>query len=449
MNKVILLVLFFLSFPRIILAKELPILINQVMIGQNENVRNEFVELYNPNDFAVNLEDYSLKKKTASGNESNLISGRNFGGIIFPQSYFLIASPEFGPKINSDLNYSTSMSLADNNTVLLYNSKAEISDKLGYGEVSDYLVQSAENPENNTSLKRVNIDFNEPNNRHDFQIQENEIVTRNSRGDIIEIKNFREKLTVSAQSDNIVISLRDIGNFQADDYIITEGRVSVLPEVLGLQFFYIHQEYENDPNIYGLEIYSHGRNFPDLKIGDKIRVRGKLSILESESYPRYRLRTQSEDDIEIISSNQEIPRPEESSIDSLKDETRGSLKTVSGEIVQNNSQGIYLYDGQEDILINIKKGSNISPSQLKEESSFTISGILGYGSKGLEIIPLEEEDIINLNPEEEKVSSIKKIEDPILELETKNKKNEILKYLIASILITLLFLFFHNKIIKR
>jgi predicted extracellular nuclease len=449
MNKVILLVLFFLSLPNISLAEELPVLINQVMIGQNENVRNEFVELYNPNDFVVSLADYSLKKKTASGNESNLISSRSFRGIIFPQSYFLIASPEFGSKINSDLNYSTSMSLADNNTVLLYNAKNEISDKLGYGEASDYLVQAAKNPENNTSLKRINIDFNEANNHHDFRIQEDLIIARNSRGDIIEIKNFREKLTVSAQSENKVVSLRDIRSFQADDYIITEGKVSVLPEVLGLQFFYIHQEYENDPNIYGLEIYSHGRNFPDLKIGDKVRVRGKLSILESESYPRYRLRTQSEDDIEIISSNQEIARPEKASISSLKDEARGSLKTVSGEIVQNNSQGIYLYDGQEDISINIKKGSNISPAQLKEESSFTISGILSYSSKGLEIIPLEEGDIINLNPEERKESSIKEIEDPILELETKNKKNEILKYLIASILIALLFLFFHKKIIKR
>jgi hypothetical protein len=449
MNKVILLILFFLSFPRITLAEELPVLINQIMIGQNENVKNEFVELYNPNNFPINLEDYSLKKKTASGNESNLISSRNFEGIIFPQSHFLIASPEFGPEINSDLNYSTSMSLADNNTVLLYNSKDKISDKLGYGEANDFIVQAAENPDNNTALKRVNTNFKKANNYNDFQIEKDKIIIRNSNGDIIEIKNFREKLTVSSSSENKIVSLKNIKNFQTDDYLITEGIVSVLPEVLGLQFFYIHQKYENDPNIYGLEIYNHGKNFPNLKIGDKIRVQGKLSILESEKNPRYRLKTKKKDDIQIISSNKEITRPEKESISSLKDEPRGSLKTVSGEIIQNDSQGIYLYDGQEEILVNIKERSNISADQLKEESLFTISGILSYSSKGLEIIPLKENDIINLNPEEKKESSIKKIEDPILKLETKNKKNEILKYLFASVLITLLFLSFHKKIIKR
>ena len=163
------------------------------MIGQNEGAKNEFIELYNPNDFSINLEGYALKKKTISGSESNLISGKNFTGFISAKSYFLISSPEFSKEILADLNYSTTGSLSKNNTIILYDNNKKISDKLGYGEANDFYIQPATEPANNQSLKRIKINLNEANNLTDFIIEEKNIEIRNSKGNIIKINNFQEK----------------------------------------------------------------------------------------------------------------------------------------------------------------------------------------------------------------------------------------------------------------
>ena len=73
-----------------------PILINKIQLA-GKTAKDEFVELYNPNNSSIDLSGYSLKKKTSSGTESNLVSSGSFVGTISSLGYFLIA-----PKINDD-----------------------------------------------------------------------------------------------------------------------------------------------------------------------------------------------------------------------------------------------------------------------------------------------------------------------------------------------------------
>ena len=121
------------------------ILISEIQ-AEGETAKDEFVELYNPNNTSVDLLGWNLKKKTSNGSESNLVSSGKFSGQIAAFGYFLIA-----PQINEDgtpnykglglpdLRYSgKTYSFAKNNTILLYDPSGELVDKVGFGEAQDF-----------------------------------------------------------------------------------------------------------------------------------------------------------------------------------------------------------------------------------------------------------------------------------------------------------------------
>ncbi len=158
--------------------------ISEIQIG-GETVYDEFIELYNPNNSEINLENWDIKKKTKSGSESNVLN--NIEGIIPARSYFLIAPRAncgesktekcYQGNILADDEYTTNMFLAADNTVLLYDHNGNLIDKIGWGEASDFESEAVmNNPENKQSLERINTngavqDTN--NNKNDFVLQNN------------------------------------------------------------------------------------------------------------------------------------------------------------------------------------------------------------------------------------------------------------------------------------
>lgn len=153
-----------------------PIVINEIQT-EGKTVKDEFIELYNPNNFDVDLNGYALKKKTSSGAESNLVSSDKFSGIILANNYFLIAPQDNtdGPQnytglIAPDLRYSgISYSVASNNTVLLYDKSEILQDKVGFGAAKDFETAFAANPPASKSISRISgIDTDD--NSKDFII---------------------------------------------------------------------------------------------------------------------------------------------------------------------------------------------------------------------------------------------------------------------------------------
>ncbi|MDD3711152.1 MAG: lamin tail domain-containing protein [Patescibacteria group bacterium] len=460
MKKVVLFLLIsiFLLIGQTIQATAKPILINQILLGQNEGAKNEFIELYNPNDIPINLENYTLKKKSSSGNESVLVSNKSFIGVIPAKSYFLISSPEFGPQIKADLYYSNSNSLSKNNTIILYDNNKEISDKLGYGQVLDFHTQPADLPENNQVLKRIKTDLNSPNNFSDFSIEKNNIQLHNSLGNTITINNYQEEIISTSSSNknsstkkgqkNIYYSdLKNYKKLSDGDLITIEGVVSVLPGSLGTQYFYIHNNYKDDTNVYGLQIYNYNKKFPELKIGDYLKINGELVVNENGSVLNYKLKTKEIEDIKIMSSGQEIIRGPIEKIANFQMTDLGNLKKIKGEITQNKTKQIYLDDGQE-IMIEIKKGSGISNKIFKEGQEFIVSGILGYSSNQLKLTLIDEKDIEALQKNDEKPLG-EVLNDDFWEVENKKYYQKILQYLGLTIIISLIFLIFKKKIIKN
>ena len=159
------------------------IVISEVQIG-GETVYDEFIELYNPTDQEINLENWDLKRKTKSGNESNVLN--NIEGIIPAYGYFLIIPRAncgeskiedcYKGTVAADDEYTTNSFLANDNTILLYDGNEDLVDKVGWGEAGDFEGEVIiNNPENNQILERTNINGviqDTDNNKNDFVLRD-------------------------------------------------------------------------------------------------------------------------------------------------------------------------------------------------------------------------------------------------------------------------------------
>jgi predicted extracellular nuclease len=132
----------------------------QVVIGEFKTSggtgksTDEFVELYNPTDIDVSLNDWQLIKKTASGNDYVLVD--NFGEkIISAHSFFLITHPAgYLGEVAPDFYYSTTNSISDNNSIVLYDPSLAVADAVGYGTATVFETEAAANPPAGKSLER-------------------------------------------------------------------------------------------------------------------------------------------------------------------------------------------------------------------------------------------------------------------------------------------------------
>ncbi len=148
-----------------------PILISEVQIAGLANLKQEFVELYNPNSQDINLTNWYLQRKTKTGfiystyAPNTLFTGKK----ITANGYFLIARE--GSGFSGDIFIDNP--LTEDNSLILKNPNGEISDKLGFGQAQDYELLPAQNPAAGQSVGRK-IVSGEPtdtnNNSVDFEI---------------------------------------------------------------------------------------------------------------------------------------------------------------------------------------------------------------------------------------------------------------------------------------
>ena len=160
------------------------IVINEIQIS-GESADDEFIELYNPTDNTINLENWDLRRKTKSGTEYNILN--NIEGTILSRGYFLIVPRAncgenkdeacYTKEIARDDEYTTNSFLARDNTVLLYDDNGDLIDRVGWGEVDDFEGEViGVNPENGESLERKSVDNiiqDTDNNNDDFVLSIN------------------------------------------------------------------------------------------------------------------------------------------------------------------------------------------------------------------------------------------------------------------------------------
>lgn len=130
------------------------VVISEIQIGKTSASTDEFVELYNPTNADVSLSSWKLGRKTASGaNATDLASG--LAGTISSHGYFLIASDNYTGTVSADITYvSSSSSVANNNTILLYDNANALVDLVGMGSAVSSESATMGNPATNKSIER-------------------------------------------------------------------------------------------------------------------------------------------------------------------------------------------------------------------------------------------------------------------------------------------------------
>ena len=118
------------------------ILISEIMPGTQSSSSDEFIELYNPSNFAVPLTGWYLKRKatpeSASGNLISKSSGAFDGKSIPAKGFLLIGSNQYMQSKTPDARYSqNSTYMADNGDVLLlYDADDSLIDEVTYSEIA-------------------------------------------------------------------------------------------------------------------------------------------------------------------------------------------------------------------------------------------------------------------------------------------------------------------------
>lgn len=144
------------------------ILISEIQISPSDQ---RFIELYNPNNFDIDLTGYYLQRKTSTGSSWNsLVSKTNFESKkIKAKSFFLIS--RFASN-KSDIILEN-LTLTNSNSIQLKDNNGNVIDLIGWGDTLNCNGSCAPNPQINQSIERIfnnNQIQNTNNNLSDFQI---------------------------------------------------------------------------------------------------------------------------------------------------------------------------------------------------------------------------------------------------------------------------------------
>src|SRR5258706_9902560 len=127
------------------------VVISEIQVSGGTST-DEFVELYNPTNSNIDTTGWKLTKKTSGGTESDLAT--DFPSTtINAHGYLLLAHTDYDGTPTEDVTYTTN-SVADNNTVLLYDSSDAVVDKVGLGSAGDKEAAATANPGDNASRER-------------------------------------------------------------------------------------------------------------------------------------------------------------------------------------------------------------------------------------------------------------------------------------------------------
>lgn len=185
---------------------------------------------------------------------------------------------------------------------------------------------------------------------------------------------------VFADSDFQWVSVNKIKDLEKGEKVQTQGQVVALPGNLGSQFFYIN----------GAQIYCYRKDFPELALGDKIKVKGEISVNRGEK----RIKIKTRDDIKILATDLKV-EPELVNIDKIETCMVGKLIKISGQVIERTGQKIFVGSDETDkeVLVYLKEHAEIDKSRIKSEDRVEIAGVLSRNYDEPRLLPRGDEDI--------------------------------------------------------
>jgi len=180
----------------------LKILINEIQIDSVPGTggsSDDWVELYNPNDFDVSLAGWSIQKHSANQPFESCSIDKSFYKKNFPENaiipakgFYLIVGTQANDKLKNLADMTIGWSLSSNNTIYLVRNQekiesgddSDIVDKVGFGLACFPETEPFLNPSEGKSIQRKNLGLDTDVNSQDFEINDNPTPT-NSRGETL------------------------------------------------------------------------------------------------------------------------------------------------------------------------------------------------------------------------------------------------------------------------
>lgn len=250
-------------------------------------------------------------------------------------------------------------------------------------------------------------------------------VTPGKKNIILDASSFKTTTAIKRTSSKYIkpiisTSLEKVRDEDIGDKVRLTGIVAVLPGILASQYFYIVPENSTSTSFSGLQIYMYKKDFPSLKIGDKIEINGEIS----QASNNLRVKLSSKEDIKIL-EHSSLPIPKKLEISEISENSEGALIQVAGEITEKKSSYMYVDDGSDEVQIYFKRGAGINTKLFEVGDIVEVTGLVYDSKSGFRILPREMGDIKKTGVAEEFVTKLENKEE-------ESKKEVAEKYLTAT-----------------
>lgn len=172
-----------------------------------------------------------------------------------------------------------------------------------------------------------------------------------------------------------ILKTASVNNWQS-----VQGVVTVLPGNFGAQYFYI-----SDGET-GYQVYQYKKDFPNLKIGDKVAVSGEMSEISGIS----RIKIVGKNSVKILGKDLNF---EPLNLEDIGTNSIGALVKITGDVTSIKSNYLYVDDGNSETVIYFRAGAKINNQDFKLGDKLEVVGILEQTKNGLRVSPRDEQDI--------------------------------------------------------
>lgn len=385
------------------------IIINEILPNPEGSDDQEWIELYNPNNQDINLQNWIINDLTSSFVLNTLIKSKD---------YLLIERSESKIALNNS-----------NEKLQLFDCQNNLIDELSYSKSFE---------EQSYSYNEINKEYFwtenlTPKKKNIISIDEEDVFSTNLA--------LTENIT---ESEIKFIEIGEISNLEKNKEILINGIVTALPNEIyknTIHICYYDSNYElSDPNEC-IAIYFN-KEWPLLNYGDLIQIQGKINHLKNYS----QIRVNIPDDITII--KQKIPfSPTEYYIEEINEEIINSLISINGKISKLNKKSFYITDDKDELKIKINN-DQIKLNNFSKDDFITAQGLLSKYGDDLILIPRNQNDLIKIDNLENEEKTELATSTTTINLEKEKNESNKTNWLIGSGIITSLGFIFKNKFIQ-
>ncbi|MFA5020841.1 MAG: lamin tail domain-containing protein [Patescibacteria group bacterium] len=176
------------------------------------------------------------------------------------------------------------------------------------------------------------------------------------------------------------LTLEQLRNSASGDLVRVRGVVSVAPNVLSSQYFYISGS--------GVQVYCSKKDFPELAIGDYIEVSGEVAV----SSAGRRVKISGRDQIKLI-EHHAAPSPHAIATTDVGDDYEGYLVSLTGDILEIQSRNLIVDDGSGETKVYLHNAIDLKGLNAKAGDKITVTGIVGRTASGHRVMPRGADDI--------------------------------------------------------